>query len=116
DLLRPGGGGGGGWPLSAIRQGDCVDGRHHLEQPPSTRRPRADARRCHADLARIGLSVSDELGNGFGRNRWIDLEDEWSADHPRDRRDVAEKNEIQLVIERRVDRVGWRGQEKRIDG
>src|SRR5262249_18425098 len=28
--------------------------------------------------------------------------------------DVAEKNEIQLGIERRVDRAGWRGQQERI--
>ena len=36
------------------------------------------------------------------------------ADDARDRRDVADEIEIELVVERRVDRVGERDQEQRV--
>ena len=36
------------------------------------------------------------------------------ADDARDRRDVADEIEIELVVERRVDRVRRRGQEERV--
>src|SRR5262245_25476653 len=74
----------------------------------------SDTSRCHADLAGIGLRVGDELRNRRGRNRWIDLHDERGTDRPRDRCDVAEKDEIKLVVERRVDRGRWRNQQERI--
>ena len=40
----------------------------------------------HIDLARIGLGIGDELGNGFGWKRWVYLHDERHADDARDRR------------------------------
>ena len=63
------------------------------------------AGRRHVDLAGIGLGIGDELGNRLGRNRWIDHHDIGHADDARDRRDVADEIEIELVVERRVDRV-----------
>src|SRR5262249_40647554 len=61
--------------------------------------------RCHVELARMGLGVGDELGNRLGRDRWIHYQDLGCADDGRDRRDVADEVEIDLVVERGVDRV-----------
>src|SRR5262245_6186758 len=65
----------------------------------------SDARRPEADLARIALGVRYELGDRLGWNRWIYHHDEREVDEARDGRDVTEKIEIELVVERRVDRV-----------
>jgi hypothetical protein len=54
ELHLPGEKVGEGWALSAIRHVDCVDTRHPLEQLAGNMRPRANARRRHADLLRIG--------------------------------------------------------------
>src|SRR6516225_11817923 len=72
-----------------------------------------DAARRHADFARIGLGIGDELGDRRGWNRWID-HDLGKADDACDRCDVADEIEIELVVERRVDRTGYRAQQKRI--
>src|SRR5262249_59836290 len=60
----------------------------------------------HVDFARIGFGISDELGNGLGRNRWVDLHDERHADDARDWRDVAHEIEFEVFVERHVYRVG----------
>src|SRR5262245_37137606 len=60
--------------------------------------------RRHVDLTRIGLGVSNELGNRLGWNRWVDHHEKGRTDDASNRRDVAEKNEIEVVVERRVDR------------
>src|SRR5262249_12685032 len=60
----------------------------------------------HVDFARIGFGISDELGNGLGRNRWVNLHDERHADDARDWRDVAHEIEFEVFIERHVYRVG----------
>src|SRR5262245_66206028 len=65
----------------------------------------SDARRTEAELARIALGVRYELGDRLGWNRWIYHHDEREVDEARDGRDVTEKIEIELVVERRVDRV-----------
>ena len=85
-----------------------------LNSSPATWDVGAVAGRRHVDLARIGLGVGDELGNGLGRNRWIDHHDNGNAADARDRRDVADEIEIELVVERRVDRVRRSDQEERI--
>src|SRR5258705_13849865 len=72
------------------------------------------ATRRHIDLARIGLGKGDELGNRFGRNRWMYLHDERYANYAGDRRDVADKIEIELGVECRIDRVGRTDDEQRI--
>src|SRR5256884_3631121 len=73
-----------------------------------------DAARRHADLARIGLGIGDELGDRFGWNRWMDYHDLGKADDARDGRDVADKIEIELFVEGRIDRVCRSDQEKRV--
>src|SRR5215472_6762074 len=73
-----------------------------------------DAARRHADFARIGLGIGDELGDRRGWNRWIDHHDLGKADDACDRRDVADEIETELVVERRVDRTGYRAKQKRI--
>src|SRR5215468_5013613 len=75
---------------------------------------RADATRSVADLAGIRLHIADELGNGLRRERWIYLHDEGVADDARDRCDVADEIETELVVERGVDRVRCRDEEQRV--
>ena len=75
---------------------------------------RAVAPRGKIDLARIGLGVGNKLGNRLGRKRWIYHHDGGLAANARDRRDVANEIEIELVVERRVDRVRRIGQQERI--
>src|SRR5262249_56537762 len=91
-----------------------VDAGHHLEQLARQMGGSSDTTRRHGELAGIGLGISDELGNRFGRNRWIYYHDEGVADDAGDWRDVAEKNEIELVVERRVDRVRGTYHEERV--
>ena len=90
---------------AAIRHVHHVDAGHHLEQLAGHMGPGPVAGRRHVDLARIGLGIGDELGNRLGRNRWIHHHDKGHAADACDRRDVADEIEIELVIERRVDRV-----------
>ena len=74
----------------------------------------SDAGRPETDLARIGLGVGYELGDRLGRNRRIDHHHEREADDARDGGDVAKKNEIELVVEGRVDRVRRSYHEERV--
>ena len=73
-----------------------------------------NAGRSHADFARTRVGVGNELWNGLGRNRWIDLHDEWRADYARDRCDVADEIEVKFLIQRRVDRGRRGGKQERI--
>src|SRR5262249_52019646 len=72
------------------------------------------AGRSQIDLARLGLGIGNELGNRFGRNRWIYHHNERKADDARDRRDVVDEIVIELLIKRRVDRVRRTCQEERV--
>ena len=99
---------------AAIGHMHHVDAGHHLEQLAGHMRRAPVAGRRHVDLARVGLGVGDELGNGLGRNRRIHLHDVGHAHDARDRRDVADEIEIELVVERRVDRVAATDQEQRV--
>src|SRR6516165_2613757 len=72
------------------------------------------AARRKIDHAWIGLGIGNELGDRLCRKRWIYQHDKGHADDARDRRDVADEVEIELVVERRVDRVRRRGQQQRI--
>src|SRR4029450_6510930 len=82
-----------------------VDAGHHLEQLARQMGGSSDTTRRHGELAGIGLGISDELGNRFGRNRRIYYHDEGEADDAGDWRDVAEKIEIELFVRRSIDRV-----------
>ena len=62
--------------------------------------------RCPPDamliLPGLAFGVSDELGNRPGRNRWIHHHNVGHAADGRDRRDVADEIEIELVVEQRA--------------
>src|SRR5262249_51929122 len=60
------------------------------------RRPAAS--RCHVDLARIGFGIGDELWEGLGRHRWINLHDEAEGGESADRRDVADEIEVASFV------------------
>src|SRR5262245_53056795 len=79
---------------AAIRHVHHVDPRHHLEQLARHMGCGSVAGRCHVDLAGVRLGIGDELGNGLGRDRWMDHHDEWRATDACNRRKVAKKNEI----------------------
>src|SRR5258708_938169 len=70
--------------------------------------------RRHVDLARIGIRIGDELGNSFGRNRWMYRYDVRLPVNACDRRDVADEIETELVIERGVDGVPTADDEQRV--
>src|SRR6476620_3014342 len=91
-----------------------IDAGHHLEQLASHVARSPVAGRCHVGFARVGLGVSNELGNGLGRNRWIEHHDQWHTDDARDWGDVADEIEIEFVIQRRVNCGRWCDQEERI--
>src|SRR5262245_9781543 len=62
----------------------------------------------------MGLRIADELGHGLWRERRIDLQDEGVADDARDRGDVADQIEIELLVECSVDGVHRSGHKERI--
>src|SRR5262249_10173715 len=70
--------------------------------------------RRHIDLARIGLGISDELGNGLSRNRRIDPHDALRRNGAGARRIGGDKIEVGVVIERRFNWFGRAGKEERI--
>src|SRR5437870_1604307 len=73
-----------------------------------------DAARPHIDFARVGLRISDELGNRSDWKRWMHLHHEGHADDPRDRCDVADEIVIESLVKRHVDQVRRIGQEERM--
>ena len=99
---------------AAIRHVNHVDAGHHLEQLAGNMWTRCRCRRRHVDLARIGLGVGDELGNRLAGTDGFTTMTLGIAHDARDRRDVADEIEIELVVERRVDRVRRNDQEKRV--
>src|SRR6266850_260599 len=56
----------------------------------------------HIDLARVGFGISDEIGNGLGREGRIDHYDKRRTDNACDRRNIANEIEIEVVIERGI--------------
>src|SRR4051794_40966505 len=72
------------------------------------------AARGKVELAWICLGVSDQLGNGRGWNGWIGDHHEGLTDAARDRRDVADKIVVQVVVECRVYRVRCSNQKERM--
>src|SRR5262245_48778096 len=91
-----------------------VDAGHQLEQLARQMGGSSDTTRRHGELAGIALGIGDKLGNRFGRNRWIYYHDEGEADDAGDRRDVADKTELEIFVERRVDRVRGTYHEQRV--
>src|SRR6266849_4812555 len=72
------------------------------------------AGRCHIDLAGIGLRISDKFRHRFGRSRWIHHHDIRPTAKARDRDDVADEVEIELLVKRGVDRVCRTYQQQRV--
>jgi hypothetical protein len=76
--------------------------------------PGAGATRRHVDFSGIGFGICDEFRNRLGWNRWVHHHDERRAYDACDRRDVTDEIEIELVVERRVDRVPCANNEQRV--
>jgi len=68
---------------TTIRHMNHVDTGHDLKQLAGDMLRGSVAGRRHVDLARIGLGVGNELGNGLGWNRWIHQHYEWLANDAR---------------------------------
>ena len=91
--------------IAAIMHRDHVDAGHRLEQLAVEVRRASRTGRPHVDLAGIGLGIGDELGNGFRRKRGIDDHHIVGLHRARDRCDVADEIELEILIDRRVPRV-----------
>jgi hypothetical protein len=84
---------------------DQINASHHLEQFPGEMGYAPSSSRAHVDLAWIGFSVSYELRDRFSRNGWNDHHDLGTTGNARDRRNVADEIEIELLVKRRITRV-----------
>src|ERR1035438_8423437 len=74
----------------------------------------SDTSRSEIDFAGIALGIGDELRNALGRKRRIYYEHVGHAPDTRDRRDIANEIEIELVVERCVDQVRGSYHQKRM--
>src|SRR5262249_20961399 len=74
----------------------------------------SNARRGKINLAGIGLSIGDELGNGFDWKRRVHQQNIGCAKDPRDRRNVADEIEIEVVVQRRTNHIAGGNQKERI--
>ena len=77
-------------------------------------RRRADAGRSHVDLARVGLRIGDEFGDGRCGERDIHVHHQGRADDARNRGDIADEIVIELLVERCIDRVRHGEHDKRV--
>src|SRR5262245_46126037 len=93
---------------------DHIDFRDDLEQFGGHVGHGANAGRSKVDLARIGFRMGNKFGDCLGRKRWVHHQDMRATGDTRDRCDIAEKNEIELVVECRVDYVGRTASEERV--
>ena len=93
---------------AAVGHVDHVDAGQHLEQFAGHVDRRAVAGRRHVELAGIGLGVGDQFGDRLDRQRRVHHHHVGKADDARDRLDIAQEIEIELVVERGVDGVGRR--------
>src|SRR5215475_4640509 len=101
-------------PLLLKRYVDQINASHHLEQFPGKMGHAPSSSGAHVELAWIGSSVSYELWDRFGRNGWNDHHDLGTTGSARDRRNVADEIEIELLVKRRITRVRKTNQEKRV--
>src|SRR5262249_33728324 len=94
DQIRPG--------IAPIMDKSKIDTGHQFEKFASEVHRGPATRRGHIDLAWIGFRIGDELGNGFGRKRWIDHHDKGCAANNCDWRDVANEIKVKFLVERSV--------------
>src|SRR6516162_2794928 len=87
---------------------------HHLEQFTGDMVSGTNAAGPHVDLARVRFGICDELGNRLDRYRGIHLHEKRLAMNARDRGDVAEQIEIELLVKCSVDGVHRSGHKERI--
>jgi hypothetical protein len=92
--------------IAAIGHVHYVHAGHPIEQFAGQVGRAAVAGGRHVDPARISLGIANELGNGLGWNRWVHHDDIWLAADGRDRRDVADEIEAELVVKRGIDGIG----------
>src|SRR5262252_7454922 len=100
-------------PPPPIRYVEHFHAGHHLEQLAVHMLRAPDAARRHIDLTGIGLGISDQPGNGLRWERRVHHQDPWSAAQARDRREVADKIEAEVVVQGRVERIDRRNVEQR---
>src|SRR6516164_9286655 len=74
----------------------------------------SDAARAHAELASAGFGIGDKLGNRARWNRWVHNEDKSVPADARDRRDVADEIEAEVVVERRIYGVRYAAKEESV--
>ena len=72
-----------------------------------------DARGRHIKLARVSLCVGDQFGHAVDRDRRVHNQHTWRLHQACDRHDTHEV-EIEIAVQRRVDRVRLRDQENRV--
>src|SRR6516225_6537383 len=89
----------------AIRHVNDVHAGHHPEQFEGEMRRRPGTLRSIVELARISLSVGNELRDRLHRDRWMDHDDEGRIAKKRNRRDVADEIEIEIWVERSAGRI-----------
>src|SRR5882724_1512509 len=71
----------------------------------------SNAARPVEELARVRLGIVDELGKRLSRYRGMDYHDKGTADQPGHGRNVSNEIELELFVQRGVDRV-WRTDEE----
>jgi hypothetical protein len=91
-----------------------INAGHHLEQFTGNVSRTSIAARAHADLAGIGFSVGDELGNSRDRKRWIDLHDMRHTDDARNRRNITNEVVVEFFEQCCIDCCRSTDHEKRI--
>src|ERR1700727_2156121 len=75
---------------------------------------RANAAGGKTQLPRICFGIGDEFRNSLHRNRRMHLENVGNAEHSANWREVADKIEVKIAVERGVDRVRGGAPQKRV--
>src|SRR5262249_48685170 len=100
------------WPPSK-RHVNHVDARHQLEQLAGDMLDGAVASRSHVEFPRVGLGIGNQFGNRSDRDRRMYFQHAGVDGHARDRGNVAQKIETELVVKGGIDRVrGTYGEER----
>src|SRR5262245_3101840 len=70
------------------------------------------AGRSHIDLVWVGPCVGNKVREGLGWNRGINLDNKRHATDARDRYDIPQEVEFEILMQRRIDRVRWTSQKQ----